>query len=733
MTTQTYSASTFHHVSYLWDEAKAAEFAGYEPHEREVALFIYRSNLLGADLRLTNYGGGNTSVKVVDKDPLTGQDVDVMWIKGSGGDIGTLTKGGCAALYLDRLRSLEKVYRGLEFEDEMVALFNHSIFDLTSKAPSIDTPLHGFLPFKHIDHLHPDAAIAIAAAKDGQRITEELFGGTVGWVGWQRPGFDLGLKLRDCLDEAAARGIKLRGIMLGSHGLFTWGETSYESYINTLEVIERCAEYLEENYGGPAPAYRSHGKSRLIFGGQKIDSLAPEDRRKQAAMLAPVLRGFCSSGPSPRGRSMIGHFTDDERVLAFINSNDLPRLAPMGTSCPDHFLRTKISPLVLELTPTDDLTDVNSLKEQLAPAFATYRQGYTDYYNTCKRANSPAMRDPNPVVILYPGVGMFTFAKDKTMARLASEYYINAVNVMNGAEAVSEYTSLPRQEAFDIEYWLLEEAKLQRMPKPKALSGRIALVTGSAGGIGKAIAKKFAEEGAVVVLNDINEARLAGAKAEFVNKFGPDAVASTLLNVTDAESIQSAMDAACLAFGGVDIIVNNAGISISKPIEDHMLADWDKLYDILVKGQFFVTQAAVAVMRKQGIGGDVVNIVSKNALVSGPNNAGYGSAKAAQLHLSRLNAAELGGDKIRVNVVNPDAVIADSNIWAGGWAEGRAKAYGITVEELPAYYAKRTLLGEAILPDDIANACFAFVGGLLHKSTGNVLNVDGGVAMAFVR
>ncbi len=709
------SATTiqFKHVSYLWDDAKAAELAG-----DEVALFIYRSNILGADLRLTNYGGGNTSVKITDKDPLTGKDTEVMWIKGSGGDIGTLKKSGCAALYMDRLRSLENVYRGVEFEDEMVELFNHCIFDLASKAPSIDTPLHGFLPFAHIDHLHPDAAIAIAAAKDGRKITEELFNGEVGWVEWQRPGFDLGLKLRACLEEAAAKGIKLRGIMLGSHGLFTWGDTSYESYINTLEVIEKCAEYLEANYG----------KTRPVFGGQKIESLSAEDRQKQAAKLAPVLRGFCSSY-----RTMVGHFTDDARVLEFINSNDLEKLAPLGTSCPDHFLRTKISPLVLNLAPAEDLSDVAALKEKLLPGFMAYRELYTDYYETCKHPNSPAMRDPNPVVILYPGVGMFTFSKDKTTARLASEYYINAVNVMKGAEAVSEYTSLPRQEAFNIEYWLLEEAKLQRMPKPKALSGRVALITGSAGGIGKAIARRFAEEGAVVVLNDINEERLAGAKEEFINKFGKDAVSTTLLNVTDAQSILAAMDAAALAFGGVDIIVNNAGISISKPIEAHTIEDWDKLYDILVKGQFLVTQAGVAVMRKQGFGGDVINIVSKNALVSGPNNAGYGSAKAAQLHLSRLNAAELGGDKIRVNTVNPDAVIADSNIWAGGWAEGRAKAYGITIEELPAYYAKRTLLNEAILPDDIANACFAFVGGLLSKSTGNVLNVDGGVAMAFVR
>jgi rhamnulose-1-phosphate aldolase/alcohol dehydrogenase len=699
----------FKHVSYLWDDAKAAELAG-----DEVALLIYRSNLLGADLRLTNYGGGNTSCKAMAKDPLTGEEVEVMWIKGSGGDIGTLKKSGLAALYVDRLRSLKNVYRGIEHEDEMVELFNHCIYDLTSKAPSIDTPLHGFLPFKHIDHLHPDAAIAIAAAKDGKKITEELFGGTVGWVDWQKPGFDLGLQLKQCLDETP----NARGIMLGSHGLFTWGDTAYESYMNTLEVIEKCAEYLEQNYGKKGP----------IFGGQKIDSLAADARKSQAVALAPILRGFCSSKTR-----MIGHFTDDTRVLEYINSNDLDRLAPLGTSCPDHFLRTKISPLVLELQPGEDLSDVAALKERLAPAFEAYRKMYEDYYNTCKHPNSPAIRDANPVVILYPGVGMFTFAKDKQTARVAAEFYINAINVMKGAEAISEYTSLPRQEAFNIEYWLLEEAKLQRMPKPKILSGRVALVTGSAGGIGKAIAKKFAEEGAVVVLNDMNAERLESAGEEFKKLFGKDVYATAILDVTKGADIADAIATAILAFGGVDLIVNNAGLSISKTIADHTEKDWDLLYDVLVKGQFLVTQAAVAVMKKQNIGGDIINIVSKNALVSGPNNAGYGSAKAAQLHLSRLNAAELGADKIRVNVVNPDAVISDSNIWAGGWAEGRAKAYGITVAELPAYYAKRTLLGEIILPDDIANACVAISGGLLNKSTGNVINVDGGVAAGFVR
>lgn len=703
------ATANFKHVSYLWDEAKANAMAG-----DEVALLVYRSNLLGADLRLTNYGGGNTSCKAMAKDPLTGEETEIMWIKGSGGDLGSMKRNGLAALYVDRLRSLTNVYRGLEFEDEMVELFNHCIYDLASKAPSIDTPLHGFLPFKHIDHLHPDAAIAIAAAKDGKKITQELFNGTIGWVEWQRPGFDLGLKLKQCLDENPG----IRGIMLGSHGLFTWGDTAYESYINTLEVIERCAQYLEENYG----------KKRPVFGGAKRESLPADQRRAKAAQLAPVLRGFCSSKIK-----MLGHFTDDERVLQFINSNDLDRLAPMGTSCPDHFLRTKISPLVLDLGTEADLSDVKAVKEKLAPQFEAYRKMYTEYYETCKHPNSPAVRDANPVVILFPGVGMFTFSKDKQTARVAAEFYINAINVMRGAEAVSEYTSLPRQEAFNIEYWLLEEAKLQRMPKPKPLSGRVALVTGSAGGIGKAIAKKFAEEGACVVINDINAERLSAAKEEMTKLYGKDAVSSTLLNVTDADSITAAIDDTALAFGGVDIIVNNAGISISKSIADHSIEEWDRLYDILVKGQFLVSQKGIEVMRKQGFGGDIVNIVSKNAVVAGPNNPGYGSAKAAQAHLTRLMAAELGADKIRVNTVNPDAVISDSNIWAGGWAEGRAKAYGITVDELPAYYAKRTLLNEIILPEDIANACFAFVGGLLSKSTGNALNVDGGVAMGFYR
>ena len=701
--------AVFRYVNYLWDQEKAKSMEG-----DEVALLLYRSNILGADLRITNYGGGNTSCKTIEKDPLTGQDTEVMWIKGSGGDIGSLKRNGLAALYMERLQNLTKVYRGLAYEDEMVALFNHCIFDLDSKAPSIDTPLHGFLPFKHIDHLHPDAAIAIAASKDGEKITRELFNGTIGWVNWQRPGFDLGLQLKACLEANPG----IRGIMLGSHGLFTWGDTAYDCYINSLEVIEQCAAYIEEQVV----------KNGSVFGGQKIESLPQEERIARAAALAPVLRGFCSSHTR-----MLGHFTDDTRVLEFINSNDLGRLAPMGTSCPDHFLRTKISPLVLELAPDADLSDLGQLKSAIEPQIVAYRNMYTDYYNNCRYDNSPALRDPNPVVIIYPGVGMFTFAKDKSTARVSSEFYINAINVMRGAEAISAYTSLPHQEAFNIEYWLLEEAKLQRMPRPKSLSGKVALVTGSAGGIGKSIARKFLEEGACVMLSDMDADRLAASVDELKKVFGRDVVSGAVLNVTSRETIEKAYSQAGREFGGVDILVNSAGLSISKPIEEHTEKDWDILYDVLVKGQFLMTQGAVSIMRKQGVGGDIINIVSKNALVSGPNNAGYGSAKAAQLHLTRLNAAELGVDKIRVNTVNPDAVIADSKIWEGEWAQGRAKAYGIKVEELPAFYAKRTLLNEVILPVDIANACYALTGGLLNKSTGNVINVDGGIANAFVR
>lgn len=693
------------HIPNRWNFAEEKAL-----NNDQVKLLLYRSNLLGADLRITNYGGGNTSCKTMEKDPLTGNELEVMWIKGSGGDIGTLTKSGLAALYVDKLRALENIYRGLEYEDEMVALFNHCIYDLDSKAPSIDTPLHGFLPFRHIDHLHPDAAIAIAASKDGEQITKELYEGQISWVPWQRPGFDLGLKLRQSLEENPG----IRGIMLGGHGLFTWGDTSHDCYLNSLEVIDKASEFLEQNYG----------KKRAVFSGIKIQSLPEEKRKEQAAAIAPVLRGLASSYDR-----MIGHFTDDERVLEFANSHDLERLAPLGTSCPDHFLRTKIRPLVLDLPKDADLTDTSALKARLQPAFEAYRQMYAGYYEKHKRHNSPAMRDPNPVVIIWPGVGMFTFAKNKQTARVASEFYINAINVMKGAEAVSEYVSLPLQEAFDIEYWLLEEAKLQRMPKEQPLSRKVALITGSAGGIGKAVADKLAAEGACVIITDIDEERAAQAHKTYKR----DVSAYSRLDVADKKSIEQAFKKACLEFGGVDIIINSAGLAISKSLTETTEEDYDLLMDVLSKGQFLVAQAGVEVMRAQELGGDIVNIVSKNALVSGPNNVVYGSAKAAQAHMSRLLAAELGPEKIRVNMVNPDAVIEGSKIWEGKWAEGRAKAYGVKVEDLPAYYAKRTLLNEIISTTDIANAVFAFVGGLLNKSTGNVLNVDGGVAAAFVR
>jgi rhamnulose-1-phosphate aldolase/alcohol dehydrogenase len=702
---QTTFTKEFRHVKYLWDEDKARSMTG-----DEIALLLYRSNILGADLRVTNYGGGNTSCKTMEPDPLSGELVEVMWIKGSGGDIGTLKRDGLAGLYLERLHALKKRYRGLKAEDEMVALFSHCIYDLDSRAPSIDTPLHAFLPFKHIDHLHPDAVIAIAACADGERLTQEIFKGEIGWVPWQRPGFDLGLKLEECL----AANPDIRGIMLGGHGLFTWGDTAYECYVNSLDVIERASEYIE----------RHLGKKRPVFGGERLSPLAPDRRRAQAAALSPLLRGLCSSE-----RLMVGHFTDAPAVLEFICSKDLERLAPMGTSCPDHFLRTKIRPLVLDLAPEAGLDEPQELRERLARQYVVYRQAYQEYYETHCLPDSPAMRDANPVVIIWPGVGMYTFAKDKQTARVASEFYVNAINVMRGAEAISRYVALPPREAFNIEYWLLEEAKLQRMPPEKPLSRRVALITGAAGGIGKAIAEKLAREGACVMLTDLREEDLLAAR----RAFGHDQASHAVCNVADEAVVRQAYNQACLEFGGVDIIVNCAGLAISKPLEKTTPDDWDVLQDVIVKGQFLVSKAGVEVMKRQGVGGDIVNIASKNALVAGPNNVGYGAAKAAQAHMSRLMAAELGENKIRVNVVNPDAVIVGSKIWEGEWAEKRAEVYGVSIDQLPAYYASRTLLKEVILPEDIANAVFAFTGGLLNKSTGNILNVDGGIAPAFVR
>ncbi len=695
---------TFKYVDYLWDEQKANSF-----EDDQVALFLYRSNILGADLRITNFGGGNTSCKTMEKDPLTNEEVEVMWVKGSGGDIGTLNREGIAGLYTKRLRDLKNVYNGIKDEDRMVGLFDHCIYDLNSKAPSIDTPLHGLLPFAHIDHLHPDALIAVAAAKDSEKVTKEIWGDTMGWVPWQRPGFDLGLQLEKCLEDNPG----IRGIVLGSHGLFTWGDTSYDCYMNSLEVIETASEYINRKI-------KANGE---VFGGKKLESLSSEERQDKAAKLMPLLRGLVSSE-----NQMIGHFTDSNSVLQFINSNDLDRLAPMGTSCPDHFLRTKIQPLILNLKTSDDISDTEEVLGKLTPDFEQYRKEYKKYYDNCKHDNSPAMRDPNPVIIIYPGIGMFSFAKNKQTARVASEFYVNAINVMRGAEAITEYTSLPRQEAFDIEYWLLEEAKLQRMPAEKPLSRRIALVTGAGGGIGKAIADKLVAEGANVVLTDINEDNLNAA----VSSYKRDQVVGALCDVTKSDSIDAAYKKANLAFGGVDIIVHSAGLAISKSLEDTTQKDWDLLQDILVKGQFLIAQKGVEIMKKQGLGGDIINIASKNGLVAGPNNVGYGTAKAAQQHMTRLLAAELGPDHIRVNTVNPDGVIVGSKIWEGEWAEGRAKAYGIEVEDLPKHYAKRNLLQEIILPEDIANGVFAFV-GILDKSTGNTINVDGGMANAFVR
>lgn len=699
-----HTINSFKYVDYLWDDKKAESLGG-----NQVDLFLYRSNILGADLRITNYGGGNTSCRTIEKDPLTNEDVEVMWIKGSGGDIGTLNRSGIAGIFTKRLRNLKNVYGGLEDEDRMVGLFNHCIYDLDSKAPSIDTPLHGLLPFAHIDHLHPDALIAVAAAKNSQQVTKEIWGGSMGWVPWQRPGFDLGLQIEKCLADNPG----IRGIVLGSHGLFTWGDTSYECYINSLEVIEMASEFIEKRIK----------EKDSVFGGQKIESLPKEERLEKAVQIMPLLRGLCSSE-----NRMIGHFSDTDVVMEFINSHDLQRLAPMGTSCPDHFLRTKIQPLVLTLDNNEDLSDADAISKKLKPAFEAYRQEYTDYYNTCKKDNSPTIRDANPVIIIYPGVGMFSFAKNKQTTRVASEFYINAINVMRAAEAITSYTSLPRQEAFDIEYWLLEEAKLQRMPKEQPLSRKVALVTGAGGGIGKAIADKLAAEGANVVLTDINEEALKEAHASYKRDVSTYAVC----DVTNTESIEKAYNKAILEFGGVDIIVHSAGLAISKPLLETTDNDWHILQNILVKGQFDLAKHFATIARKQDLGGDFIAIASKNGLVAGPNNVAYGTAKASQQHMVRLLAAELATDKIRVNTVNPDGVIVGSKIWEGAWAEGRAKANGITVEELPAFYAKRNLLHEIITPGDIANGVFSFV-GLLDKSTGNMINVDGGMANAFVR
>jgi len=694
----------FKYVDYLWDDKKAAALG-----DDQVALFLYRSNILGADLRITNFGGGNTSCRTLEKDPLTGEEVEVMWVKGSGGDIGTLTRSGIAGLYVKRLRDLKSIYKGLHDEDRMVALYNHCIYDLDSKAPSIDTALHGLLPFKHIDHLHPDALIAVAAAEDSEKVTKEIWGDKMGWVPWQRPGFDLGMQLEECLNNNPG----IKGIVLGSHGIFNWGDTSYECYMSSLEIIEEASAYIE----------KKTKEKGSVFGGQKIKSLPKADRLDKAAELMPLLRGLCSSE-----NRMLGHFSDNDTIMEYINSNDLERLAPMGTSCPDHFLRTKIMPLVLTLDPNEDVSDSKAILKKLEPDFEAYRKDYAAYYESCKKDNSPAIRDPNPVIIIYPGVGMFSFAKNKQTARVANEFYVNAINVIRGAEALTSYTSLPRQEAFDIEYWLLEEAKLKRQPKEQPLSRKVALVSGGGGGIGKAIADKLAAEGANVVLTDIVEERLI----EAVATFGKDVATYAVCDVTNEDSVKAAYKKACLEFGGVDIVVHSAGLSISKPLAEHEEKDWNILQDVLVKGQFLLAKHGAAIMQNQNMGGDFISIASKNGLFAGPNNVGYGTAKAAQQHMVRLLSAELGESGIRVNTINPDGVIIGSKIWEGDWAEGRANTYGITVEELPQFYANRNLLKQIILPADIANGVFSLV-AILNKTTGNIINVDGGMPAAFVR
>jgi rhamnulose-1-phosphate aldolase/alcohol dehydrogenase len=695
---------SFRYVSNLWDDQKEASL-----NEDQLALFLYRSNLLGSDLRITNYGGGNTSCKIMQADPLTGKSVEVMWIKGSGGDIGTLTRKGIAGLYTSKIHDLKKKYKGLDFEDEIVPLLLHCLYDLNSASPSIDTPLHGLLPFAHIDHLHPDMVIAIAAAENGEAIMKEIWGDKIAWIPWQRPGFDLGLQLEMCYKENP----HIKGIILGSHGLFTWGNTSKECYFNSLRVIEEASIFLE----------KAQEKKGPVFGGLKIESPDASHRHLQASLLMPILRGLCSEK-----NQMIGHFSDNPVVLSFINSYDLERLAPLGTSCPDHFLRTKIKPLVLSLGVNDDLSDSSKIKQVLSPAFEKYRAEYASYYQECKHVDSPAMRDPNPVVIIFPGIGLFTFAKDKQTARVAAEFYQNAIQVMRGAEAVSRYTALTRQEAFNIEYWLLEEAKLQRMPPEKPLSRRIALITGGGGGIGGAIAKKLATEGAHVVITDLSEERLT----EAISTYNKDSARYFATDITKEESLSDLLNFTCREFGGLDIIVHSAGLAISKSLSETLESDWDILQNVLVKAQFQLYKLGVNILKKQQLGGNLIAIASKNGLVAGPNNVAYGTAKAAQQHMTRLLAAELAKENIRVNTVNPDGVIVGSKIWEGEWAEGRAKAYGIPVSELPAHYAKRNLLGQIILPEDIANGVYALL-AILNKSTGITLNVDGGIPEAFVR
>jgi rhamnulose-1-phosphate aldolase/alcohol dehydrogenase len=669
---------------------------------------IARSNELGADPRNTNYAGGNTSAKGQVTDPVTSQPVDLVWVKGSGGDLGTLTESGLAVLRLDRLRALVDVYPGVEREDEMVAAFDYCLHGKGGAAPSIDTAMHGLVDAPHVDHLHPDAGIALATAADGESLTRECFGDRVVWVPWRRPGFQLGLDIA-AIKAANPQAI---GCILGGHGVTAWGDTSEECKRNSLEIINTAARFLADR-GKPEPF------GPVIEG---YEPLPEQERRERAAAIAPVIRGLASTD-----KPQVGHFTDSEVVLDFVSRAEHRRLAELGTSCPDHFLRTKVKPMVLDLPPTAPLEEVVARLEEIHQA---YREDYRAYYERNATPDSPAMRGADPAIVLIPGVGMFSYGANKQTARVAGEFYVNAINVMHGAEAVSTYQPIDESEKFRIEYWALEEAKLQRMPKPKPLATRIALVTGAASGIGNAIAHRLAAEGACVVVADLDLAKAQAAAAEIG---GPDVAIGVAADVSNADAVAASFREALLAFGGVDLVVNNAGLSISKPLLETSERDWDLQHDVMAKGSFLVSKEAARIMIAQGMGGDIVYISSKNSLFAGPNNIAYGATKADQAHQVRLLAAELGPEQIRVNGINPDGVVRGSGIFAGGWGASRAAVYGVPEDKLGEYYAQRTLLKREVLPEHVADAVFALTGGELTRTTGLHIPVDSGVAAAFLR
>jgi rhamnulose-1-phosphate aldolase/alcohol dehydrogenase len=673
-----------------------------------VADLISRSNRLGADPKNTNYAGGNTSAKGTATDPVTGEDVELLWVKGSGGDLGTLTEKGLAALRLDRVRALTGVYRGVEHEDEMVAAFDYCLHGKGGAAPSIDTAMHGLVDAAHVDHLHPDSGIAVATAADGERLTAEIFGGKVVWVPWRRPGFQLGLDIA-ALKDAHPQAI---GCVLGGHGITAWGETSEEAESRSRWIIDTAEAYIDQ-HSSPEPF------GPVLDGYQ---ALPEEQRRAKAAALAPVIRGLAS-----HDRPQVGHFTDDARVLDFLAAAEHPRLATLGTSCPDHFLRTKVKPLVLDLPAGAPVEDSIARLKELHEA---YRADYQAYYDRHATEESPALRGADPAIVLVPGVGMFSFGKDKQTARVAGEFYLNAVNVMRGAEGISSYAPIDEAEKFRIEYWALEEAKLARMPKPQPLATRIALVTGAASGIGKAVATRLAAEGACVVIADLDADKARAAAAELG---GTDVAVGVAVDVSDEAAVQAAITDAVLAFGGLDLVVNNAGLSLSKPLLETTEADWDLQHDVMAKGSFLVSKNAARVLIDQDMGGDIVYISSKNSVFAGPNNIAYSATKADQAHQVRLLAAELGEHGVKVNGINPDGVVRGSGIFAGGWGAKRAAVYGVPEEELGAYYAQRTLLKREVLPENVANAVFALCTADFSHTTGLHVPVDAGVAAAFLR